>query len=60
MAELFISIENEENIPKDIIAYDGKACRGSKSNNTINGKVLTVNAMTAFNVAKDISLALNS
>ena len=57
LTELFKSDENEENPPKDIIAYDGKVCKGSKRDNTINGEVLPVNAMTAFNVTKDIPLA---
>ena len=57
LTELFISEENDENIQKDIIAYDGKVCRGSKREKTINGEVLPVNAMTAFNVTKDIPLA---
>lgn len=42
---------------KDIIAYDGKTCNGSKRINTKNGKVKPVNAMSAFNVTKDICLA---
>lgn len=57
LTELLISNDNNEITPKDIIAYDGKLCRGSKRNNTINGKILPVNAMTAFNVTKDIPLA---
>ncbi len=57
LTELFMPIEDKENISKDIIAYDGKVCRGSKRNNTIKGEVLPVNAMTAFNVTKDIPLA---
>lgn len=46
--------ENEE---KDIIAYDGKVCRGSKRENTKKGEIKPVNAMSAFNVTKDITLA---
>ena len=42
---------------KDVIAYDGKTCNGSKRINTKNGKVKPVNAMSAFNVTKDICLA---
>lgn len=42
---------------KDTIAYDGKTCNGSKRINTKNGKVKPVNAMSAFNVTKDICLA---
>lgn len=58
LTELFMSNGNNEDIQKDIIAYDGKICRGSKRDNTKNdGKVLPVNAMTAFNVTKDIPLA---
>ena len=57
LTELLISNDNNEVTSKDIIAYDGKVCRGSKRNNTINGEVLPVNAMTAFNVTKDIPLA---
>ena len=52
-----MSNENNEDMQKDIIAYDGKICRGSKRDNTVNGEVLPVNAMTAFNVTKDIPLA---
>ena len=57
LTDLFISNDDNEVISKDIIAYDGKVCCGSKRNNTINGEVLPVNAMTAFNVTKDIPLA---
>jgi len=42
---------------KDIISYDGKVCRASKRVCTRDGEVLPVNAMTAFNVSKDIPLA---
>lgn len=41
---------------KEIVAYDGKVCRGSKREETKDGKVKPLNAMTAFNVTKDISL----
>lgn len=57
LTELFKSDENNENPSKDIIAYDEKVYRSSKRDNTINGEVLPVNAMIAFNVTKDISLA---
>jgi len=55
LRKLFISDETEKT--KDIISYDGKVCRGSKRNCTKEGEVLPVNAMTAFNVSKDIPLA---
>lgn len=42
---------------KDIISYDGKTCNGSKRINTKNGKIKPTNAMSAFNVDKDICLA---
>lgn len=57
LTELFMPIEDEERVTKDILSYDGKVCRSSKRNNTINGEILPVNAMTAFNVTKDIPLA---
>lgn len=47
----------EDKKEKDVISYDGKVCRSSKRNCTINGEILPVNAMTAFNVTKDIPLA---
>ncbi len=57
--ELLLKQEDkkEEQSFKDIIAYDGKICRGSKRDNTKNGKIQPINAMTAFNVTKDIPLA---
>ena len=57
LTDLFISNDDNKVVSKDIIAYDGKVCCGSKRNNTINGEVSPVNAMTAFNVTKDIPLA---
>ena len=57
LKNLFISNCNNEKASKYIIVYDGKVCCGSKRNNTINGEVLPVNAMTAFNVTKYIPLA---
>lgn len=58
LTELLLPNHNvEEKTAKDIIAYDGKVCRSSKRNNTRNGEILPVNAMTAFNVTKDIPLA---
>lgn len=59
LSEMFMNeeVKEENDIPKDIISYDGKVCRSSKRNNTINGEVLPVNSMTAFNVTKDIPLA---
>lgn len=42
---------------KDIMSYDGKTCNGSSRENTVNGKVKPVNAMSAFNVSKDICVA---
>ena len=53
---LLISKEENEVKEKEIISYDGKTCNGSSRNNTINGKVKPVNAMSAFNVDKDICL----
>ena len=47
-------IKQEE---KDIISYDGKVCRGSKRDNTNNGEIKPVNAMTAYNSTKDLCLA---
>lgn len=57
LTDLFMSNDDNEVVLKDIMAYDGKVCCGSKRNNTNNGEVLPVNAMTAFNVTKDIPLA---
>ena len=56
LEELF---DNKKEENKDIIAYDGKICCGSKRNKVFYSKekVLPVNAMTAFNVTKDITLA---
>ncbi len=54
--ELF-NKEKEEGKERDIIAYDGKVCCGSKRKSTVNGEIKPVNAMTAFNVTKDIPLA---
>ncbi len=54
LTDLFMSNDDNEVVLKDIMAYDGKVCCGSKRNNTNNGEVLPVNAMTAFNVTKDI------
>lgn len=50
-------LQIEETKEKDILAYDGKVCRSSKRENTKNGEIKPLNAMTAFNVTKDISLA---
>ena len=55
--ELQAILEIETSDEKDIISYDGKICRGSKRDNTKNGEIKPVNAMTAYNVTKDISLA---
>ena len=52
--KIFNIKESEE---KDIISYDGKTCNGSKRNNTKSGKIKPTNAMSAFNVDKDICLA---
>jgi len=57
LIELFPSNKNEENDSKDVIAYDGKFCCSSKRNSTKEGEILPVNAMTAFNVTKDLPLA---
>ncbi len=54
LQELFKVEEKEE---KDIIAYDGKVCKGSGRKSTMKGKIKPVNAMSAFNVTKDICLA---
>ncbi len=56
LEELF---DNKKEEDKDIIAYDGKICCGSKRNKAFDSKekVLPVNAMTAFNVTKDITIA---
>lgn len=49
---------NEESIKeKDVISYDGKVCRSSKRDTSLQGEVQPLNAMTAFNVTKDIPLA---
>lgn len=42
---------------KETIAYDGKVCRGSKRENAKGDKIKPVNAMSAYNVDKDICLA---
>lgn len=42
---------------KDVISYDGKKCCSSGRKKTVKGEIKPVNAMTAFNVTKDISLA---
>lgn len=56
--EEYMSIlQIEKTKEKDILAYDGKVCRSSKRDNTKNGEIKPVNAMTVFNVTKDISLA---
>ena len=47
----------EEKNEKDIMAYDGKICKGSKRENTVKGKIRPVNAMSAFNVTKGICVA---
>lgn len=47
----------EEAKEKDIMAYDGKICKGSSREDTVKGKVKPVNAMSAFNVSKDICIA---
>lgn len=47
----------EDTEEKDIMSYDGKTCNGSSRENTVNGKVKPVNAMSAFNVSKDICVA---
>ncbi len=49
--------KEEEKNSKDIIAYDGKICRGSKHDNTKDGRIQPINVMTEFNVIKDIPLA---
>ncbi len=57
LSELQKLLDIEETEEKDIIAFDGKVCRGSKRDDTKTGEVKPVNAMTAFNVSKDISLS---
>lgn len=42
---------------KDIIAYDGKKCNGSAVEDGVNGEKLPTNAMSAYNVDKDLCLA---
>ena len=42
---------------RETISYDGKTCNGSKRIETKNGKIKPTNAMSAFNVDKDICLA---
>lgn len=54
LQELFKIEETDE---KDIMAYDGKICKGSSRKNTVQGKIKPVNAMSAFNVTKDICVA---
>lgn len=53
---LLIPQKENELQEKEVISYDGKTCNGSSRNNTVNGKVKPVNAMSAFNVDKDICL----
>lgn len=53
---IFIPKEEEEVKEKEVISYDGKTCNGSRRNNTVNGKIKPVNAMSAFNVDKDVCL----
>lgn len=50
-----IQIENFKD--KDIISYDGKVCNGSSRKSSKAGEQKPVNAMSAFNVTKDICLA---
>lgn len=47
----------ESNNEKDIIAYDGKKCNGSSVVDGSNGEKLPTNAMSAYNVDKDLCLA---
>lgn len=42
---------------KDIISFDGKVCSSSSRKNSKTGKQKPVNAMSAFNVTKDMCLA---
>ena len=50
-------MHNEKNIEKDIISYDGKVCNSSSRKKSKTGKQKPVNAMSAFNVTKDMCLA---
>lgn len=50
-------MQNEKNIEKDIISYDGKVCNSSSRKKSKTGKQKPVNAMSAFNVTKDMCLA---
>ena len=49
-------MQNEKNIEKDIISYDGKVCNSSNRKKSKTGTQKPVNAMSAFNVTKDIRL----
>lgn len=49
--------QTEEIKEKDIISYDGKVCNGSSRKSSKTGEQKPVNAMSAFNVTKDICLA---
>lgn len=60
MVELFKDKQKsqvEEIKEKDIISYDGKVCNGSSRKSSKTGEQKPVNAMSAFNVTKDICLA---
>ena len=60
MIELFESNQStqiEDFKEKDIISYDGKVCNGSSRKSSKTGEQKPVNAMSAFNVTKDICLA---
>lgn len=50
-------MQNEKNIEKDIISYDGKVCNSSSRKKSKTGKQKPANAMSAFNVTKDMCLA---
>lgn len=50
-------MQNEKKIEKDIISYDGKVCNSSSRKKSKTGKQKPVNAMSAFNVTKDMCLA---
>ena len=56
LEKILTDVSNEKEKEKEIISYDGKTCNGSSRDNTVNGKIKPVNAMSAFNVDKDICL----
>ena len=58
MVQLFQKNEEKQTEKnKDIISFDGKVCSSSSRKNSKTGKQKPVNAMSAFNVTKDMCLA---